>query len=260
MLCVRALGGGHLSASVILTVTVTVTAFKTFKTFKTSQLSTRLSRHLPDTFQRHCIQRRGVHKRTHFPAHSIFAMAMPNILGSPTSPSNNCPEDYANSFSPRKQSTQPSKSSDATNGLYDSTMTNFSAELEVANIREAAKAQHASETQNSEYQMPTKCLRGSDFDSDEFLDWSIACPPRLRRPSHEQQPASTHDCHLPAFEMEQILDDFTSVPPRLRRPAVGQGSKSEAGDAQFKMGFDMCSRPASLRRCRASDGWPARPR
>jgi len=180
--------------------------------------------------------------------HSIFAMAMPNILGSPTSPRNNCPEDYANYFSPRKQSTQPSKSSDATNGSYDSTMTNFSAELEVANIREAAKAQHASETQNSEYQMPTKCLRGSDFDSDEFLDWSIACPPRLRRPSHEQQPASTHDCHLPAFEMEQILDDFTSVPPRLRRPAVGQGSKSEAGDAQFKMGFDMCPRPARLRR------------
>ena len=178
-------------------------------------------------------------------------MAMPNILGSPTSPSNNCPEDYANSFSPRKQSTQPSKSSGATNGLYDSTMTNFSAELEVANIREAAKAQHASETQNSEYQMPTKCLRGSDFDSDEFLDWSITCPPcppRLRRPCHEQQPASTHDCHLPAFEMEQILDDFTSVPPRLRRPAVGQGSKSEAGDAQFKMGFDMCPRPARLRR------------
>ena len=182
---------------------------------------------------------------------SIFAMAMPNILGSPTSPRNNCPEDYANYFSPRKQSTQPSKSSDATNGSYDSTMTNFSAELEVADIREAAEAQHAS---------ATKCLWGSDFDSDEFLDWSIACPPRLRRPSHEQQPASTHDCHLPAFEMEQILDDFTSGPPRLRRPAVGQGSKSEAGDAQFKMGFDMCSRPASLRRCRASDGWPARPR
>ena len=241
--------------AVILTVTVTVTAFKTFQTFQTFQILSRPSR---DT-----ASRRGVHKRTHFPTHSIFAMAMPNILGSPTSPSNNCPEDYANSFSPRKQSTQPSKSSDATNGLYDSTMTNFSAELEVANIREAAKAQHASETQNSEYQMPTKCLRGSDFDSDEFLDWSITCPPcppRLRRPCHEQQPASTHDCHLPAFEMEQILDDFTSGPPRLRRPAVGQGSKSEAGDAQFKMGFDMCSRPASLRRCRASDGWPARPR
>merc|ERR1719424_1506367 len=99
----------------------------------------------------------------------------------------------------------------------------FSAEMQAAQICEAEKAQHANESPNAECEIPTECLQG--FDYSEYQDWTTMCPPRLRRPAHDQEPTSTHDCQRPTFEMEKVWEagkawyagETIMSPPRLRR-------------------------------------------
>ena len=126
----------------------------------------------------------------------------------PPCPADNRPDQgFAGYFDKGKAST----TEPTAHGLssYDSTMTNFAAEMEAANIRFGGEVQDQGETWNAGGEMAP-----FSFEHDQMADSSeeeemIPCPPRLRKPRSVQQ----HE----ADDGEQHMGDMCPAPPRLRR-------------------------------------------